>query len=81
MPMQHDNDGLTNYFVLPKNAAMAPKFITTEQAARRIGTTARYVQMLCKEGKVKGAKKFGGAWMVPASFKWEPQKPGPKPTK
>jgi hypothetical protein len=58
---------------------MPQKFITTEQAARRIGTTARYVQMLCKEGKVKGAKKFGGAWMVPSGFKWTRQKPGPKP--
>ena len=57
---------------------MAQKFITIEQAARRIGTTARYVQMLCKEGDVKGAKKFGGAWMVPAGFKWTRQKPGPK---
>jgi hypothetical protein len=58
---------------------MAQKFITTEQAARRIGTTARYVQMLCKDGEVKGAKKFGGAWMVPSGFKWARQRPGPKP--
>jgi hypothetical protein len=58
---------------------MAKKFITAEQAARRIGTTARYVQMLCKDGKVKGARKFAGVWMVPAGFRWKLQKPGPKP--
>jgi hypothetical protein len=58
---------------------MTPKFITTGQAARRIGTTARYVQMLCQERKVKGARKFAGVWMVPNGFKWTRQRPGPKP--
>jgi hypothetical protein len=55
------------------------KFTTTSDAAARFGVTARYVQRLCKEGKVEGAQQFGNAWMVPASFKFRPQKPGPKP--
>ena len=54
-------------------------FVTTEEAAARNGMTMRRVQQLCKEGKVRGAQQFGGVWMVPAGFKWRPQKPGPKP--
>jgi hypothetical protein len=57
---------------------MPAGFITTAEAAERIGKTVRYVQILCKAGKVKGAQQFGGVWMVPAGFKWKPQKPGPK---
>jgi hypothetical protein len=52
--------------------------MTTAEAAERIGSTVRYVQILCKASKIRGAKQFGKAWMVPASFKWKPQKPGPK---
>ena len=57
---------------------MARKFTTASQAAERFGVTARYVQRLCKDGKVEGARQFGKAWMVPASFKLRAQKPGPR---
>jgi hypothetical protein len=58
---------------VPKN------FITSQQAADKFGVTRRYINKLCSEGKVIGAEMFGAAWMVPRSFKWTPQKPGPKP--
>ena len=32
-----------------------------------------------QEGKVPGATQFNGVWMVPSTFRWKPQRPGPKP--
>lgn len=57
------------------------KFITTTQAAERNGITRQYVAQLCKEGKVPGAQVFAGTWMIPAIFRWRPQKRGPKSKK
>jgi excisionase family DNA binding protein len=57
---------------------LTAKFITTAEAADRVGTTMRHVQKLCREGKVPGATMFGGVWMVPSTFRWKPQKRGPK---
>ncbi len=58
---------------------LTAKFVTTAEAAKRIGSTMRHVQKLCKEGKVPGATQFNGVWMVPSTFRWKPQRPGPKP--
>ncbi len=42
-------------------------YISTKDAAKILGITERYVQMLCKEGKIEGAIKFNGqgVWLVP----------------
>ena len=42
-------------------------YISTKAAAKLLGVTERYVQMLCKEGKIEGAIKFNdqGVWLVP----------------
>ena len=42
-------------------------YISTKEAAKMLGVTERYVQMLCKEGKIEGAVKFNdqGVWLVP----------------
>ena len=42
-------------------------YISTKEAAKMLGVTERYVQMLCKEGKIEGAIKFNdqGVWLVP----------------
>lgn len=42
-------------------------YISTKEAAKILGVTERYVQMLCKEGKIEGAIKFNdqGVWLVP----------------
>ncbi len=59
--------------------AVASKLITTAEAAQRAGISLSYVQRLCRDGQVKGAMRIGRDWLVPSSFKWEPQKRGPKP--
>lgn len=42
-------------------------YISTKEAAKKLGVTERYVQMLCKESKIEGAIKFNdqGVWLVP----------------
>ena len=40
--------------------------ITVKQAAEKWDLSVRYVQVLCKKGKLPGAVKFGLNWMIPA---------------
>lgn len=40
--------------------------ITVQQAAEKWGVSVRYVQVLCKKGKLPNATKFGLNWMIPA---------------
>ena len=46
------------------------EYISAKEAAAKIGVTVRWVQQLCKDGKVEGAKRFGtqDIWLVP--IKW-----------
>ena len=39
--------------------------ITVKQASEKWGVTARRVQGLCKEGKIKGAVRWERTWMIP----------------
>ena len=41
------------------------KLITVKQAADKWGVTARHVQGLCKEGRIKGATRWERTWMIP----------------
>ena len=43
------------------------EYISAKEAANQIGVTVRWVQQLCKDGKVSGAKRFGtqDIWLVP----------------
>lgn len=41
------------------------KFLKIEEIAARWGVSPRAVQLLCKDGKIAGAQRFGRAWMVP----------------
>ena len=41
------------------------KFLKIEEVATQWGISARAVQLLCKEGKIAGATRFGRAWMIP----------------
>ena len=45
-------------------------YISTKEAAKLLGVTERYVQKLCKDGKIEGAMKFNdqGIWLVPQKF-------------
>ena len=58
--------------------AVVAKFITSTEAARRNGITRQYLAKLCRAGKVPGAQVFSDVWMIPANFRWKPQKRGPK---
>ncbi len=42
-------------------------YISAKEAASLLGVTERWVQKLCKDGKVEGAQRFGasGIWLVP----------------
>lgn len=46
------------------------EYISAKEAAMKIGVTVRWIQQLCKDGKVEGAKRFGtqDIWLVP--IKW-----------
>lgn len=46
------------------------EFISAKEAAIKLNITERWIQQLCKNGKVDGAKRFGtqGIWLVP--IKW-----------
>lgn len=46
------------------------EYISAKEAANKIGVTVRWIQQLCKNGKVEGAKRFGAQdiWLVP--IKW-----------
>lgn len=40
--------------------------ITVKEAALKWGVTPRRVQKLCSDGRIKGAVRFGVAWMIPS---------------
>ena len=42
------------------------ELITAKEAAEKWGVTLRRVQGLCNEGSIKGATRFGRAWMIPS---------------
>ena len=41
------------------------KFLKIDEIAEKWGVSHRAVQLLCKEGKIIGAQRFGRAWMIP----------------
>ncbi len=43
------------------------KYIDVKTAANQWNLTARRVTTLCRDGRIAGAKKEGGEWLVPAS--------------
>ena len=41
------------------------KNLSVEMAADQLGVTPRYVRRLCKDGRVRGAKRLGHSWVIP----------------
>ena len=41
-------------------------YITVQQAARKWKISERLTQQYCMDGRIEGAKKFGGSWAIPA---------------
>jgi len=40
-------------------------YISVSQAAEKWGVSERWVQKLLEDGRIKGAARFGRAWMIP----------------
>lgn len=47
-------------------------YMTIQEAASKWGITSRRVQVLCAEGRLEGAVKFGRQWAIPTDL----EKPG-----
>jgi len=58
-------------------------YITAEKMAERWNVSLRQVQLLCKNGKINGATKFGNTWAIPENAikptRTGALKPGRKP--
>ena len=48
-------------------------YVTTEKMAERWKVSVRQIQLLCQNGKIESASKFGSAWVIPED--------APKPTR
>lgn len=53
-------------FEIGVGAAGGIQNLSVEMAAERLGVTPRYIRRLCKEGRVRGAKRLGHSWVIPA---------------
>lgn len=42
------------------------EYITVREAAQQWNLSQRLIQQYCTDGRIEGAKKFGGAWAIPA---------------
>jgi hypothetical protein len=40
-------------------------YLTTKQAAEKWNISPRRVQVLCEQGRIKGAVRLGWAWAIP----------------
>lgn len=52
-----------------KGESMIGGFVTVKDIAERWKISPRTVQILCAEGKIEGATKFGRVWAIPADAK------------
>lgn len=41
------------------------EFMTIQEASNRWGISSRRIQVLCSEGRLEGAVKFGRQWAIP----------------
>lgn len=44
------------------------EYITIQEAAEKWGISSRRIQVLCSEGRIAGAAKFGRQWAIPADL-------------
>lgn len=51
-------------------------FLSTKEAAIKHGVTERWIQQLCKDGKIEGARRLGktGVWLIPEGWKKDNKK-------
>ena len=43
------------------------EYMTIQEASQLWGITSRRIQVLCSEGRLDGAVKFGRQWAIPAN--------------
>ena len=55
--------------LLDKEVRMIEGYSTVKSIAEKWRLTERTVQIMCAEGKIKGATKFGGVWAIPSDAK------------
>ena len=41
------------------------KYLIPKEAAEKWGISTRRVQILCAQGRIKGAERHGRIWMIP----------------
>lgn len=54
--------------LLDKEVRMIEGYSTVKSIAEKWRLTERTVQIMCAEGKIKGATKFGGVWVFGLSL-------------
>jgi len=40
-------------------------YLKAQDFAKRWNISTRQVELLCKQGRIKGSRKFGAAWAIP----------------
>jgi len=53
-------------------------YISVQEAAEKWNVTPRQVQILCKEGRIKGAEMMSRIWVIPVDAKKPTRKPKEK---
>ncbi len=44
------------------------EYMTIQDASEKWGISSRRIQVLCSEGRLQGAVKFGRQWAIPADL-------------
>ncbi len=47
-----------------------PAYISTKEFAERHKRSSDMIKILCREGRIPGAKKVGGAWLIPENAEY-----------
>ena len=43
-------------------------FMTVKEAAKKWNVSERQVQILCKNGRIKGVERIGRSWIIPENI-------------
>jgi hypothetical protein len=47
------------------NGGIYMEYMTIKETSEKWNITARRIQVLCSEGRIEGAVRFGRAWAIP----------------
>lgn len=62
----HCNDYRSGaFFALLEQRRIDLEYLTIKQAAEKWGISERRIQVLCREKRIEGVKRFGRAWAIP----------------